>query len=277
MVRGACFGLGALVAGGILTSAGPAGYRVAVAADAGSFVACALLLALLVRIPGRPPDSRAVGADSPGLLRDRPFLALIAITGLIALAVDFFLIGMPVYVLVQLRAQPWLPGTILALLTALGSAGGIAALHATRRLSRITAMQAGAALYLLWCAASLAAVLVPPGWRPAELLAATVILAIAGLLFGPRALALAEAVAPPAVRGRYLAAYQYAFTVAGVVAPAAVALFSVAIWLPWLLVATCASLAILALRPLAGYLPVSAVRPAPQAPSAPAGPASSMP
>jgi MFS family permease len=262
MIRSACFGFGALVVGGVLTSSGQAGYKVAVAADAGSFVACSLLLALFVRIP-RPRLSResAVKAYTHRLLADRPFLALITVTGMVVLAIDFFLTGLPVYVLAQLRAPLWLPGTILALLTALGSVGGIAALRATRRLSRITAMQAGAALYVLWCGLSLAAVLVPPGWRPAQLLAATVILAVAGMVFTPRALALAEAIAPAAVRGRYLAAYQYAFTVAGVVAPAVVALYSVAVWLPWLLVATCAGLAIFALRSLGGRLPPGALRP----------------
>jgi hypothetical protein len=58
-----------------------------------------------------------------------------------------------------------------------------------------------------------------------------------------------------------LAAFQYAFTIPGVVAPAVVALFSVAIWLPWLLVGTCAALAVLALRWLAGHLPAGALRP----------------
>ncbi|MEP7024572.1 MAG: MFS transporter, partial [Actinomycetota bacterium] len=216
MVRGGSFGLGALAVGGVLASVGPAGYRVAVAADAGSFVACGLLLALFVRLPRRPPETPgAAPPSSRRLLSDRPFLALIAVTGLLALAVDFFLVGMPVYVLVQLRAQPWLPGAILALLTALGSLGGTAVLRATRRLSRIAAMQAAAALYISWCAASLAAVLLPRGWRPVDLLSATAMLALAGMMFGPRALALAEAAAPPAARGRYLAAFQYAFTLAG--------------------------------------------------------------
>ena len=121
-------------------------------------------------------------------------------------------------------------------------------------------MALGAALYLVWCGASVAAVLVPAGWRPLELLAATLVLAAAGLLF-QRANALAEASAPRAVRGQYLAAFQYAFTIPGVIAPAVVALFSVAIWLPWLLVGTCAALAVLALRWLAGHLPAAALRP----------------
>src|SRR5260370_27646466 len=73
MVRSACFGLGGLVAGGLLSSAGPAGYRIAVVADAASFAACSLLLALLVHIPHpcrRPAP--AARADGPRPLSDRP-------------------------------------------------------------------------------------------------------------------------------------------------------------------------------------------------------------
>jgi MFS family permease len=123
----------------------------------------------------------------------------------------------------------------------------------------MAALQLSAALYALWCGASLAAILVPPSWRPAELVAATLVMAAATLVAGPRAVALAAAVAPPAARGRYLAAFQYAFTTAGVVAPAVVALYSVAVWLPWALVAASASVAIVGLRALTSRLPASAV------------------
>jgi hypothetical protein len=61
-------------------------------------------------------------------------------------------------------------------------------------------------------------------------------------------------------RGRYLAGFQYAFTVPGIIAPAMVALFSVAVWLPWLLVAAGAVLALVALRWAAGRLPAGALR-----------------
>jgi MFS family permease len=260
MVRSACFGLGGLVAGGLLSSAGPVGYRIAIVADAASFAACSLLLALLVRIAHPRRHVPAGQADARRLLSDRPFLTLIAITGLVALASDFFIVGISVYFLAQLHAPPWLPGTALALLTGLTSVGATTAVRATRRLYRTTAMALGAALYIVWCGASLAAVLVPPRWRPPELLAATLVLAAAGLLF-QRANALAEASAPRAVRGRYLAAFQYAFTIPGVIAPAVVALFSVAVWLPWVLVGTCAGLAVLALPWLAGHLPAGALRP----------------
>jgi MFS family permease len=294
MIRAACFGLGALAAAALLSLAGPVAYPVAVVLDAGSFVVCAALLAGLVRTPrarAAPPDaadtdradtdradtvpssrsyrssgsSEAEGELRSRLLADRPYLALIGITGLIALTSDFFLIGLPVFVLDRLHGPPWLPGTMLALSTAISAAGGTVALRVTRHWSRIAAMRVGAACYAAWCAAGLAALALPPGWRPTELLAATLLAAVGGLLF-MRANALAEAAAPPPVRGRYLAGFQYAYTVAGVVAPALVALFSVATWLPWLLVGASAFLAVALLRPLAARLPAHAVRPAPARP-----------
>ncbi len=150
----------------------------------------------------------------------------------------------------------------MALLTGLNSVGGMAALRVTRGLRRTTAMALGGGLYVLWCAAGVAALAVPPGWRPAELLAATLLLAVAGLLFGSRVNALAEAAAPGPVRGRYLAAFQYGFTVPGVIAPAVAALFSVTAWLPWLLAGLSAGLGVLVLGWLAGRLPAAALRPA---------------
>jgi len=262
-VRAACFSLGGLAAGGLLSMAGAAGYRIAVVADAVSFGACAALLALLVRVPRpRRRDPGLARSGTGRLCTDWPFLAVIAATGLAALSVDFFLSGMSVYVLGDLHTQPWLPGAALALAAGLSGAGATFALRVTRRMSRTTAMVLGAGLYAVWCGTCVAALAVPPGWRPAELLAATVVMALAGLLF-QRASALAEAVAPAAVRGRYLAAFQYAFTVPGVIAPAMVALYSVAAWLPWLLVGASAGLAVLLLYWLAGRLPASALRPGP--------------
>jgi Na+/melibiose symporter-like transporter len=261
MVRSASFGLGGLSAAGLLGVAGTAGCRVAVAADAVSFGACAALLAVLVRVPRAAPGIPQVTARrAGGPWSDRRFLAVIVATGLAALSVDFFLSGMSVYMVGELHTRPWLPGAALALSAGLTGVGATVALRATRRMHRTTAMALGAALYVIWCGSCAAALAIPAGWRPAELLAATVVMAVAGLLF-QRAGALAEAVAPAAARARYLAAFQYAFTVPGVIAPAVVALYSVAAWLPWLLVGASAGLAAAALRWLAGRLPAIALRP----------------
>jgi MFS family permease len=261
VVRSACFSLGGLAAGALLSVTGQAAYRIAVVADAVSFAGCALLLALLVRVPrpnGRNPREATRGR---GPLSDRVFLAVIVATGLVALPGDFYLVGISVYAIRELHTRPWLPGASIALLAGLNSVGATLALRLTRGLQRTTVLIVGAGLFVICCGICAAAVLVAPGWRPAQLLVATVVLAAAGMLF-MRANALAEAIAPAAVRGRYLAAFQYAFTVPGVAAPAVVALFSAAVWLPWLIVGACAGLAMLLLRWLSGRLPANALRPA---------------
>lgn len=265
-VRGACFGLGGLVAAGLLTGAGATGYRIAVAADGVSFVVAALLLALLLRLPHtrRHSDTTPVS-----VLRNRPFLTLIVVTGLFALALDFFLVAVPVYVIDVLHGPAWLPGTMLVVLTVLGSLTGPLGVRLTRRRWRTTAMAYGAGLYVLWALACPGAALLPTAARPAYLLATTIIFAAANVI-GARANALAEAAAPPAVRGRYLAAFQYAFTAAGVVAPAVVALFATGVWLPWLLVAAVAATAGGTLPYLARRLPRHAVTGREPEPSTPA-------
>ena len=258
MVRAGCFGLGGLAAGGLLTWLGRAGYWIALAVDVGSFVVAASILTVFVRL-ARP--HRHDGPRSARVLRDRPYLALILFSGLFGLSLDFFLIGTPVFVLNRLHGPAWLPGAILALLTVLTSVGGTFALRLTARLTRIAAMQAGSALFAAWCLISLGVLLVPGDWRVGYLLAATLVFAAGDLVFGPRSGALAEAAAPPVARGRYLAAYQYAFTVAQVLAPVVVALFSVADWLPWVLVGACAALAVAGLGMLGSRLPSDAVTP----------------
>jgi MFS family permease len=258
MVRAGCFGLGGLVAGALLTWLGTSGYRIALVLDAATFCVAAAILAGLVPL-ARP--HRARGERSVRVLRNRPYLALILFSGLFGLSLDFFLIGTPVFVLVRLHGPAWLPGAILALLTVLTSFGGTLALRLTARLNRIAAMRAGSALFAAWCLVSVGVLLVPDGWRVVYLLVSTLVFAAGDLVFGPRSGALAEAAAPPLARGRYLAAYQYAFTVAQVIAPAVVTLFSVADWLPWVLVGTCACLAVAGLGTLGPRLPASAVAP----------------
>ncbi|GAB2750796.1 MFS transporter [Amycolatopsis magusensis] len=260
MVRAASFGAGGLVAALLLTGYGTAGFRLALGTNALTYLVAALVLLICLRKPlGRflPPACRLTA----GPLRDRPYVALILISGLFGLSLDVFLIGVPVFVLEQLRGPSWLPGAIIALLTLCTSVGGTLALRLTHRLSRIDAMRFGSLLYAVWWLSCLGAVLVPPAVQPGYLLAVTLIIATANLVFGPRANALAEAAAPRAARGRYLAAFQYAFTAAQVLAPAVVALFSVAIWLPWLVVAVCAVLAVFGLNRLAARLPAHAVHP----------------
>jgi hypothetical protein len=170
MVRSACFGLGALAAGGLLTAGA---LRAAVAVDAASFLVAALVLAVGVRAP------HTTGTATTGRI-SRRFPVLVATTGLIALSTDFFLVGLPVYVL-DLGAPPWLPGVVLALHTAVTSTCGTLAVRLTRDLPRTTTLARAAWLTAAWCALCLAAAALPHGWRPAWFLGAALVLAAAGV------------------------------------------------------------------------------------------------
>jgi MFS family permease len=262
MIRTASFGAGSLAAGVLLTTEGPVGYQFAIGADGASFLVCALLLVHFVRLP-RSKIRAAVGAaveeGSRSPVRDRPYLALIATTCVLALSTDFFLVGVPVYAIDQLGAPTWLPGVILAVFTVIGATCGSVVVHVTRNLKRTTAISLSAGLFALWCVASALAAMVPQAWQGPYLVGTTVVAAVAGLVFSARVNALAEAAAPPATRGRYLAAFQYAFTIAGVIAPGVVALFAVAIWVPWSVVFLGACLAVVGLWWITPRLPRQAV------------------
>jgi MFS family permease len=265
MVRGAGFGAGALVAGLLLTAVEESGLRLAVALDGCTFVVAAALLWVFVH------DRHRAGAPQPedlhgreSVLRNRPYLALTVVTGLVALVTDFFLAGMSVFALDVLHSPAWVPGAMLAVVTALGTLLGTEAVRRTAHLGRVRAMSVGTGLYVAWTLLTAATLVVPRTWQTAWLLGSVLMLAAGSLVFGPRANALAEAAAPRSTRGRHLAAFQYAFTVAGVVAPAVVALFTVGAWVPWALLAVTTTMGMLGLRWLAPRLPVEAVVGAPE-------------
>ena len=267
MVRAAAFGAGALVAGVLLTVLDGPGLRVAVAVDAATFVLAALVLVVFVRPHhagrGGPSGSGAGAATgtAAGVLRDRPFLVLIAATALIGLAGDVFLIGLPVLALDQMRAPAWVPGVCLALLTLVTSTAAAAVVRATGRRSRLQVIGTGAVVTLAWCALTATALAVPPAWVPAWLVASTLVLAAASLLVGTRPNAVAEAAAPPRSRGRYLAGFQYAYTGAALVAPLVIASSALHPVLPWALSAAATAAGLGLLPWLARHLPAHAVHP----------------
>ena len=78
-------------------------------------------------------------------------------------------------------------------------------------------------------------VLAGPGWLSA---AVTVVFTAAELLHAPASTALAAALAPARRRGRYLATFQYSFTLASLVAPVFfTSLFAATPAAPWLVMA----------------------------------------
>ncbi|WP_187279546.1 MFS transporter [Quadrisphaera setariae] len=293
VVRSTAFGVGALVAAVLLSrfdGADAPVLRGALALDAASFVLCAgLLLAFVHPVrhhaaataaattaattaatddaqPGAGPetgalsDSAPVSRTPPSVLTNRPYLALIAVTALLALPSDFLLVGMAVYLRELAPGSEWAAGAGITALTAT-SLLTVTVVRLTGHWPRTTSMALGGSCLTAWAALSAVSIWLPASWVGPWVLASMVLLAGGSLLFGSRVNALAEAAAPQASRGRHLAAFQYAFTAAGLLAPLLVSAMAVGLWLPWLVVGAAAALGA-AVIPLVGRrLPQHAVRP----------------
>ncbi|MEH1099798.1 MFS transporter [Micromonospora sp. CPCC 205561] len=228
------------LATGVVVADGRAGtYRAVAYAAAGCFALAAVLIAARVRTP--PPAARPAGPGHGGygaLLRDRPFLALVGLNTVFALTSMMLGLALPTVMLTDARGPAWLTSAVLA-----GNAFLVALLSAPvgTRLPRHRRTRVIALAALLWTAWGLAMATVGPGSIGvvvALLTATTLLFTVAELVHAPASAALAAAVAPDATRGRYLAAFQYSFALASMVAPAFFGtLYEVDTAAPWLVLA----------------------------------------
>ena len=239
MVRSAAFGLGALAPAAVLILDSDTALRLLVAFDAVTFVVAAAVLATFVVV--EHPDPHAPATAGPlTVLRDRGYLALMASTCLVGLAVDVALLGAPVFFIDVLDGPAWLPGVLLAGGTVLSSLYGVTVVNALRDRRRTRSLQAGAVIFAVWALLTMGMLWVPDGWLVAYACATWVVMVVGTKIFYPVSGALSEALPPRPDRAGYMATYQYAFTTAQVLGPAVVALFAVAVWLPWAVVAASA-------------------------------------
>jgi len=256
--------VGGLLTGVLVASGAPAAYRATAWCAAGSFVLAAVLLVLAVHAPHVRLRGEHAGEGYAGLARDRPFLALILVNTVLALSSFFLPLALPTVVSRQLGAPPWVTSALLAanaVLVAVLSAPLVRRARGRRRTRAL--VLAG----VLWAGGSLLLALLAatgPGLLLPLLVVGTLLFTIAESIHAPLSQTLAEAVAPPASRGRYLATFQYSFAIASIVGPAFFAvLFEIAHPLPWL------GLALLDLAALGGVLllerrlPADALRSAP--------------
>lgn len=213
-----------LAAGGLITGVaiaqGGKGVYLAIAyGAAASFTVAAVTIALFVRAPrvqdpGGPSASGALVA-----LTDRPFLGLVAVNTVFALSSMMLATALPAFALNGLHAPNWLAASVLAgnaIAISVLSPPVASALGGFRR-TRVLAV-AGA----LWAAWGLLFALLPPGplaWMIPLLIGATLLYTAADIMHAPISTALAAAVSPVASRGRYLAAFQYSFAFASIIAP----------------------------------------------------------
>jgi hypothetical protein len=98
--------LGALLGGGVIALGTTAAFHGLIAFDAATFVGYAALVASVPRVPPLPPTRMIV-------LRDRPYLALAAMTGVLSLCWGMLSSGVPLWIVRHTHAAPSLAAAIV--------------------------------------------------------------------------------------------------------------------------------------------------------------------
>jgi len=250
--RTAGLAVGGLITGAAIAQGGNEVYLVIAYGAAASYAVAAATIALFVRAPRAADPGQASGGGALVALTDRPFLGLVAVNTVFALSSLLLATALPAFALKGLHAPSWLAASVLA-----GNAIAISLLSppVASLLRGFRRTRVLAAAGLLWAAWGLLFALLRPGhlaWVIPLLIGATLLYTAADIMHAPISTALAATVAPVASRGRYLAAFQYSFAFASIIAPVFfTSLTSVGIAGPWIGIAIldgCGIIAILALE-----------------------------
>jgi MFS family permease len=242
MIQMASTGVG-ILAGGLVVTYG--WYQPAVWLNAATFLVSALLLLLVPRDTVAPAATRqATTGGYRAMLRDRPYLLLIAVNTVFALCSVFIGVAVPVYLIDALPAPHWLVGPLLAANTVLLATGQALAVRLVRPLSRPRGLALAGVLWVAWALIYAGALRVPGAALIPYLLVGLIFFAAADLIHAPLSNALSAAAAPPAQRDRYLAVYQYCFAFANILAPTFfTALYTRGPAVPWLALAAVTAVA----------------------------------
>ncbi|HEY3503361.1 MAG TPA: MFS transporter [Actinocatenispora sp.] len=265
MARTAGLGLGGLATGLVVADGRAATYRLVAYASAACFLVAAGTIGAFVRAPRVVHDAGTGTGGYRTLVADRPFLGLVAVNGVYALSSMMLGLALPTFVLTGLRGPGWLTSALLVGNTVLISLLGAPAVRLVVGYRRTRLLILASLLWAGW--AALFATFGPGhlGWVVPAMVAATLMFTVAEAVHAPTSQALAAAVAPDRIRGRYLATFQYSFTLAGIVGPAFFGtLYGVHRSLPWLALSALNLASVGAMLALERRLPAKALRdPAP--------------
>jgi len=170
-------------------------------------------------------------------------------------------VGLPLYAVEALHASGWTVGVLFALNTAAVTIAQTITVRLLESHRRTRSLVGAGAIYAIWCVMMALAMAVPPPDLVPYLVVAIAVFTVAELIHGPTSNALAAAACPEALRGRYLAAFQFSWALSNVVAPVVfTALFIVGPAVPWMLFGALVLVGASGIVLLEPYLPRSAVR-----------------
>jgi MFS family permease len=263
--RNAAMGLGALLAGLVLASGEKWLLIVAIAANGASFF---VMAAAVYAVGRRGSGSAAIRHEprpfpGPSVLKDRRFLTISGINGVVAVHDTILFFLMPLWVVTILHLPPWLPGVLLAVNTGLTVLFQVVVGWFREPPSSGAAMYgAGSCLFLACAIAAFAER--DPRWISALLCVVVVVLLTVGEnLHILGSWDFAFQVTPERRRSEYLSAFNIGWGIQGVVGPLLASAVLVAGAAGWLALAVLVAAAAVAFQAVARGIQSRAQRQAP--------------
>lgn len=219
MARTAGIGLGGLIAAGVLAVAHDNGYRYLLMGNVVTFIIAGVLIFL--RAPN--PRAQVVAAKESGgwsaVVRDRAIMQLALAHGLGVLAILIVFQGLPLYVIDILDLPGWVPGILLFVNTVILATCQSVGLRLVSGWLRTRVYVLASVIWVV--GATLFAISdIIPHWMVIPYLVLAMILSSGGEVFHfPLNGSVPTALAPEALRGRYLALFSIVWSAAGIVSP----------------------------------------------------------
>lgn len=260
---------GTVAAGFALHADTRGAYLALIFADAVTFWLAAVAA---VRVPHVPPTRRAQGESRLMALRDRPYLAVTALNGLLAVHYGMLEIAVPLWIVTRTEAPRWtvalvfLVNTVSVVLFQVRASRGTENLDAAARASRRSGvLLAGSCLLFAAAAGRSSAVAV------AVLVVAALVQVGGELLQAAGSWGLGFGLAPDHRQGQYQGVFSTGFSVSAMLAPVVVVTLTISVGpLGWAVLGALFLAVGAAMVPVAGW--AAANRPAPTAPPEPPPP-----
>lgn len=257
-------GVGAVIGGLIVSTSSPQSFTAIYLVNAASFLIFGALVIVLVPSGRHHAEAKQPSSGYGAVLRDRPFLVLIAFNAVVVLSTYAQLeTSVPLYARVFLGVPTFALGVILAANTAFIVLAQLPIARAVRHLNRSRTLTLSAAAWLLtWMVGEVASL--------THGLEASLLLGVFAICFGLGECLLSATMgplvadlAPPSVRGRYMAAFNLSWGIGLLVGPTIGGLVVGSVVRPgmWLLWAAVAATLVIWAERMGRRLPASANRP----------------
>ena len=223
MSRTAGVGLGGLIASAVIAIVGTHGYKVLLGANVCTFAIAGVIILLRVSRIARSRSTREHGGWM-AVIRDRRIMLLATAHGFGVLVILIVFQGLPLYVVDELKLPGWVPGLLLAVNTGILAAGQSIGLKLVAGWRRTRVYVLCAAVWLIGAFLFAIGEYIPAAIVIPYLFLAMVIASGGEVFHLPQNGGAPTALAPEALRGRYLALFSLVWTVAGIASPTMVSL-----------------------------------------------------